>query len=600
MFELRDGAAGGRDRPADSAPDHPGATSPGPTQAPRPPVAVTIREIKTVSGPLPAEESALRNDYPEYFLQAIAYAALLRTAPRRLASPSATDSGGVREVAVPLEPGLAAGPALRAELVFLELATGITQTVALGADDEASFYAQLERLVEFLDLRIRARDRLQGLQFRPAFAALRPGQETIQDELRAAFRRRNPEKKPVVPPAAEPGPPSFPGPSTIAFFEAPTGYGKTGVLLEFALGRLRAGRFERLLYLTGKSTGQLQVMRTLAGMGAAGDPGPATNPSSEYGSAAAGLRSSFPGGGATPVAAWQVRPKSEHCVNSVFHCVRAACPYLADLESRWARSGLARFFLFENQLHDLEALRAAGREAQVCPYEITRAALPFHDVWIGDYNYVFAPDNRGVFFDCPGFAPERTLLVVDEAHNLPARVADAHSHVARAGDAEFVLAELHRLRARSPLLLAWEHWTRLLAGLPHAEGLALEAEDDVRDAVDRLATLVVATPLDYAALGPHVSEPLWETLALRDWLAGDFGEAAGRQPPIASGQSPMAHRQAPSAKRQPAVPTLLWCPRAGELHFTSARGELIGDPRPRRPQPRQHGNWLGVLRTASD
>ena len=42
--------------------------------------------------------------------------------------------------------------------------------------------------------------------------------------------------------------------------------GKTGVLLEAALTHLRAGHFERVLYLTGKATGQLQVVRTLQAM----------------------------------------------------------------------------------------------------------------------------------------------------------------------------------------------------------------------------------------------------------------------------------------------------------------------------------------------
>jgi Rad3-related DNA helicase len=254
------------------------------------------------------------------------------------------------------------------------------------------------------------------------------------------------------------------------------------------------------------------------------------------------------------VAAWQVRPKGEHCVNSVFHCAREVCPYLGDLESRWSQSGLSRFYLFEGQPRDLESLRAAGRDAKICPYEITRAVLPFNDVWIGDYNYVFSPDSRGVFFDRPGFNPSKTLLVIDEAHNLPARVADAYSHVARAGDAEVVLAELHRTHATASLLLAWEHWTRLLSGLRHTEGLDLATEDDVREAVDRLAELIATAPLDYAVLGPVVAEQLWLIPNLRDWLAGAFGVLPGLK--------------AESGKQSSAIPTLLWCPRAAELHFT--------------------------------
>ena len=137
---------------------------------------------------------------------------------------------------------------------------------------------QLERIVEFLALRLAARDRLRRLHFRPAFAQLRPGQESTLQDLTTTF-----ERHPLV------------------LFKAPTGFGKTGVLAEFALGQLRAGHCDRVLYLTSKSTGQLQVVRTLEGM-TLPRPGDLTE--------------------ATPVAVWTVRNKSEHCINTVMHCVR--------------------------------------------------------------------------------------------------------------------------------------------------------------------------------------------------------------------------------------------------------------------------------------
>ena len=101
-----------------------------------------------------------------------------------------------------------------------------------------------------------------------------------------------------------------------------------------------------------------------------------------------------------------------------------------------------------------------------------------------------------------------------------------------------------RIRASASLLLAWEHWTRLLLGLRHNEGLDLATEDDVRDAVDRLAALIAATPLDYAALGPVISEQLWRLPALRDWLAGAFSALPDQKP---------GNRDPASA-----VATLLW------------------------------------------
>ncbi len=452
----------------------------------RAPGTETLREIKTVTRPLPAAEAVLRADYPGYFIQLASYATLARMAP--------ADPG----LGLPDRPR----PTLHAELVFVETGSGLAQTIPLTAADDGLFRAQLERVAEFLGLRLRARERLRGLRFRAPFATPRPGQESTRAELTATF-----ERQPLV------------------LFEAPTGFGKTGVLLEFALGQLRAGHCDRVLYLTSKSTGQLQVVRTLGTMTAAGPApgGPAADPGAPA---------------APPVAVWHVRNKGEHCINPVFHCVRESCAYLDQLEARWPASGLARFYRFEHQARDLETLRAAGRDARICPYEITRAALAFNDVWIGDYNYVFAPRSRPLFSQQPGFDPARTLLLLDEAHNLPARAADAHSHLARADDARALLASLDHLGAPAPFVRAWESWVRLLAALPAAPVLDHALEADAADTLGRIVGLLADLPLDYAALGPVGSEQLWQAQQLHEWLA--------------DGQ----------------LQKLLWCPHPGELAFT--------------------------------
>jgi Rad3-related DNA helicase len=538
---------------------------------------LTLREIKTVIRPLPADETELRAEYPGYFVQLATYAALRRIAASDSSPPSA------------LRPPPSV-PALRAELVFVEVGSGLMQTVVLTPADDALFRTQLERVAEFLTLRQRARERLRHLRFRPPFAEFRPGQEHALAALQSVIGRQQ----------------------SAILLEAPTGFGKTGVLLEAALTHLRAGHFERVLYLTGKATGQLQVVRTLQAMtapseecnplgytsqaappgvaGAASAPVPPAEchliddksrmaPPTEcnplgYTSGitpprVAPLVSAFsrpagchllddipiaPGDGspergtrnaepetqpATPVAVWVVRPKSEHCVNTTFHCVRATCAYLADMAARWPRSGLARFYLNENEPRDLASLRAAGREALVCPYEITRTALGFNDVWIGDYNYVFAPANRGLFFEQPGFDPARSLLIIDEAHNLPARVADAYSHRFSAPEADTVRAALYRTRPLAQLVEAWDHWTHFLRQLTHRDALALDDEDDARHLLEQVARLVTTVPLDYAVLGPEASEGLWQVPALVDQLENNA-----------------------------ALTRHWWCPRAGELAVT--------------------------------
>ncbi len=463
-------------------------------EVPTPP-ALLLREIKTVTRPLPIEERELRADYPSYFIQLATYVALWRISPRATTPTSST---------------------LRAELVFVEAGSGLAQTVTLTPADDAHFRTQLERVADFLDLRWRARERLRQLRFRPAFAAPRPGQETTRADLDRALTEHH-------------------GP---ILFEAPTGFGKTGMLLECALGQLQAGHFERVLYLTSKSTGQLQVVRTLAGMTASVVESPKLKVESPSGSGPSTFNSQLSTASATSVAVWHVRNKAEHCVNHTFHCVREECVFLNGAEERWQQSGLARFYLFENEPRDLETLRAAGRAATICPYEITRAALAFNDVWIGDYNYVFAPRNRGLFYDQPGFEPARTLLILDEAHNLPSRVADAHSHVALADEARGLLTELDHLHAAAPLLRAWESWTKLLAALIPVDALDPALEADVTETLTRIADQLAATPPDSAALGPHFAGLLWQIPEFVDWLA--------------------------NAK----LKKLLWCPRAGELHFT--------------------------------
>ncbi len=455
---------------------------------------LTLREIKTVSRELPADESELRAQYPAYFIQIATYSALSRFDPQALQLSTFN-----------LQPATAA---VASELHFVEIASGLAQTIGLTSADDVLFHAQLARVCEFLDLRHRARERLRTLRFRPPFTELRVGQETTQADLAAALA-----KNPIV------------------LFEAPTGFGKTGALLELALTQLRSGRCERVLYLTSKATGQLQVMRTLAQMT---EPTPAS--ASDFHPSPFTPHSST--GASAPVTAWLVRPKHEHCVNTVFHCSRDACAYLNGAESRWPKSGLSRFYLFENEPRDIASLRSAGRSAQICPYEITRAAIPFNDVWIGDYNYVFSPSTRGLFYEQPGFDPARTLLVIDEAHNLPSRVADVYSHTFSAADASLLSEALRNLRAPQKLLQAADHWAHFLRQLTARDALPLADEDDARELLATLASQITTTPLDTQELIQPHAELLW--------------------------QIPSCHEILNTVD----VPRLWWSPRPGELVIT--------------------------------
>lgn len=433
-----------------------------PAQPPRP---VLLREVKTITAALPASAETLRQTYGSYIVQLATYAALRRMD--------------------------AAEPALAAELVFVEIATGILQTLPLDRTDELLFTQRLEQLTSFLDEQHRSRERLRGLRVHAPFSELRPGQADASRALADALERNR-----------------------VIAFEAPTGFGKTGILLEAALRRLQQGHQRRLIYLTSKGTGQLQVTQTLARMTA---PHVGELPSSSP-------------------AVWQVRSKSEHCINAHFACTTEHCGYLQDLTGRWKAGGLSRFYLLDHHSRDLESLRQAGRDASVCPYEITRTALAYNEVWIGDYNYVFGTGTRVLFDEQPGFDPAQTLLVIDEAHNLPSRAAEARSHFVSLEQAQRALSELEHADAPRALVRAWTAWTQLLATLPVTDAADPALEDDVADTVRRVTDQLAAAPLPDLPL--DVTEILWAMAELDQWM------------------------------HDPEITRLVWSPRPGELRLT--------------------------------
>lgn len=439
-----------------------------------------VREVKTVMQPLPADPASLHAHYPSYFRQLAVYQCLHR------------------------DPGAPVG-VLPGELVFVEPATGITQILPQDPETaHALLDARLAELCRFAETRRRGLERLRTLRFAPAFASPRPGQETILEDLRSAATR-----------------------SPVVLFEAPTGYGKTGCALEYGLEALASGQLTRMIYLTGKSTGQLEVVRQIQVMAPA--------------SAGAG------------VSWWQIRSKAEHCINTTYHCVREVCPHLVDQEVRWPSSGLDRFALDPQLPRDLQTLRDAGRAVSICPYEITRASLPFADIWIADYNYIFAPANRGFLAELPGFEPAQTLLVIDEAHNLPARVADAYSSELSDAAARAALAALDATDAPAALVAAWERLALFLTRIDPVDELEPATAADLHDLLGGIAQATQSAALDLPALGPAVCETLFQAAGL--------------------------HASAESGGRT--QPELLWSPARGVVRFTCtdaamAIGETLG------------------------
>jgi Rad3-related DNA helicase len=396
--------------------------------------------VKTIRQGLPCSPEDLFRHYPDYFAQAAAYLRLAGALPEYT------------------------GRRLKAELFFLEISTGTVQAVPVGPAECDSLEAQLDELVDFLDDRRHRRLQLDKLEIHPAFPSLREGQADLIGQLAAAATRQ-----------------------ATVLLQAPTGFGKTGIVLEHALRRMQDGLFERCIYLTSKSSGQLETVRQLQGM--------------------IGHNLRF----------IQMRNRREHKIDSPMHRCTGDRRCEADLGERWMASDIHPPELLRGGTLSLGEAKAIGRRTGVCPYALTKGCLPFAELWIGDSNYLFAPHSRHVFAEPHGFDPAKTLLIIDEAHNLPARNADALSIELNAADLFFATEELREAGAARPLLDSLARIAAEIEPLPPETTLNTGQLYGLIDLCEEATRLIEEGRFDHDTVAPFALETIWRIpeLALR-------------------------------------------------------------------------------------
>lgn len=391
-----------------------------------------LREVKTVRTPLPSSELELANRYPEYFAQAAIYLGLAKL----------------------LEDF--AGKTLSAEVFFVDINTGAVQSAPLDEDTQKLFTQQLDAFIPFLEDRRACRLRLNEAEVSPAFAELREGQEELFKTLNKATIQ-----------------------SKTVFLEAPTGFGKTGIVLEHALQQMKSGLFERCIYLTSKSTGQLETVNQLRKM--IGDQ----------------------------VRYIQMRNRREHLIDSAAHACTGDRQCDDNLGQNWVASDISPPELFSDGTLSLEDAKQLGSQTGVCPYALTKGCLPFAEIWIGDSNYIFAPASQSVFLDQHGFDPKKTLLVIDEAHNLPSRVADALSVEISTGDLIFALEELKSAGASRRLISIGNELVRCIDAQPSGQPLSANAIYELSDLSEDFTNQLKESSFDYETCAPFAIELAW-------------------------------------------------------------------------------------------
>ncbi|MBD3649106.1 MAG: ATP-dependent DNA helicase [Pseudomonadales bacterium] len=217
--------------------------------------------------------------------------------------------------------------------------------------------------------------------------------------------------------------------------QAPTGLGKTVAALFPALKVMGEGQYEKVFYVTARTSGQRMAEATLAGLRGKG----------------------------LMLRDVTITAKDKVCFNPGSPCEPEHCEYARGYYDRLpaAIDGT----LASHASLTRSVIEDRSRAFNVCPFEFSLDLSRYADVIICDYNYVFDPAVylRRYFDESSG----DYALLIDECHNLVDRGRDMFSALVTKGD---VLAVRRLVKSTSPLL------AKRLARI-NSEILALKKED---------------------------------------------------------------------------------------------------------------------------
>ena len=224
------------------------------------------------------------------------------------------------------------------------------------------------------------------------------------------------------------------------FAQAPTGIGKSVAALYPALVALGQGLTARVVFLTARVTGReaaLSAMRALS---------------------------------AARAMTVEIAAKDKVCPREVRDCRPDVCPCADGFYDRLP-GALREALAAQDGLFDRTRIGELAQRHALCPFELSLELAQLADVVVGDYNYVYDPFVAlGALVQTPGGA----CLLVDEAHQLGARVRDAYSGGVSADELRALRREVGQMHGRKSAL--YRALTRTLRALEAA------SEDEAFDA----------------------------------------------------------------------------------------------------------------------
>ena len=180
--------------------------------------------------------------------------------------------------------------------------------------------------------------------------------------------------------------------------QAPTGLGKTvGVL--YPVLKEALGRGQRVVYVTPKNSQHSVAEDAVTRFQEAG----------------------------SNVKSLSITAKAKICFKNEPLCTPDYCEYARDYYEKVHAHGILDILARKRRLK-ARSFRDLGERYQVCPFELQIDAAGEADIVVCDYNYVFAPRSAlGRVKDLGIDQGGKPNLVIDEAHNLPARAMDYYS-----------------------------------------------------------------------------------------------------------------------------------------------------------------------------
>jgi len=216
--------------------------------------------------------------------------------------------------------------------------------------------------------------------------------------------------------------------------EAPTGIGKTVSALFPAVKAIGNGSIEQIIYLTAKNSGKQAAADCITQL------------------ADDGLK----------ISAITITSKKTTCHCSNGTCERNAedgsCPLTIGFYDRLPN---ARLELISSGIITPAAIDEAAHKHRLCPFELIQQMLPWVQVIVGDFNYVFDPLVR---LSSLIENTNKQLLLVDEAHNLTDRARSMYSASLDKRELKRAVSDLNKntLQAKNlqTLIRAIDRWSK--------------------------------------------------------------------------------------------------------------------------------------------